>query len=462
MTRPILLMAAARGISLLFGIVLLGVLGRRLGPAGFGTLQFAVAVMVYPTILVDLGLTTYGLRELANGGASSAIIGRVLGARAVLALGVMVAILVAVVVLPLDTEMRTILVILAIGVPVSALNVRWVLQGERRFDRAAVIEILTTASQLIAALLLVQNTSDVVPAASALTLGIALTTASSIVSAGGWSRFRPQIGGAVRGTVARSLPLGAAAIAIAIYYSIDTVLLGFLRSGQEVAFYTAAYRLILPVLGLASVVATVAIPHLSFLSVSDEAAADLAAVTLSRHIILVALPIAIGGALVVDPIIVTVYGPAFLPASGPFRILVFSVATVYANAAFAFLLLARHQDLRYLSAVTAGAVVNVAANLLVIPIAGMMGAAVTTIGSEILVLGLILWWTRDVSLRAVREATRVAALPTAAMALAVWPLKASIFAVPIGMAVFGLVAIATGAVSVRQLFDQGIRRWGDR
>ena len=458
MTRSIVLMAAARAISLVFGILLLGVLGRRLGPSGFGTLQFALAIMVYPTLVVDLGLTTFGLRELAKGSPSGGIIREVLGARSVLALGVVFVVLGTVVVLPLEAETRTILVVLAIALPVSAMNVRWVLQGEQRFDRAAVIEILSTGTQLVAAVFLVQNPGDVVPAAAALTLATCVTTVSSIVLAGRWRRFRPEIGREVRRTIARSLPLGAAAISIAIYYSIDTVLVGIFRGEQEVAFYTAAYRLILPILALAGVVASVAIPHLSFLSVSDETAANHAAVDLSRRLVVVALPIAVGGALVAEPIIATVYGSSFLPAADPFRILIWSVVTVYANAAFAFLLLARQRDLRYLWAVTAGAAVNVGLNLLVIPVAGMIGAAVTTMASEILVLGLILWWTRDVSLRAVLGATRAAAPPTIVMAVAIWPVKGSLVAVPLGLVVYGLVAIATGAIPVKHLFDRRIPR----
>lgn len=459
MKRPILLMVAARGISLILGTVLLGVLGRRLGTAGFGTLQFAVAVMAYPALFVDLGLTTYGLRELARGG-GHAIIGRVIGARAVLAVGVAVVVLIAVVALPLDEEARAILLILTVGLPVSTVNVRWVLQGERQFGRAVVIEILTTGTQLLAALLVVQGASDVVPAAMALTLGVAVTSAASLALAGRWERFWPVIDRELRATIMRSLPLGAAAVAIAVYYGIDTVLLGILRDEQEVAYYAAAYRLILPILALAGVVATVALPHLSFLSVSDPTAADLAAVTLSRHLIVLGLPMAVGGALIAEPIVLTVYGSWFLPSSGPFQILVWSVATVYANAAFAFLLLARHGDLRYLGAVAAGAIFNVLVNLLVIPFAGMTGAAITTIASEVLVLTLLLWWTRDVSLGAVRAALRVAALPTGVMALAIWPVKGSILAIVVGAVVYGVIALATGAASVSRLFDRRSRQRG--
>jgi O-antigen/teichoic acid export membrane protein len=458
MTRPILLVGIARAVSLILGVLLLGVLGRRLGPASFGTLQFALAVMVYPTLLVDLGLTTLGLREISKGSPSLDVIRSVLGARMVLGSGVLILVVGGVVFLPLDAESKLIVVILTLGVPGSALNARWVLQGERRFGRSAIAEVVTTGAQLLAAVALVHGTSDILWAAGALTLATWVTTITSIVLAGRWSRFRPHIGRALPTLILRSLPFGAAAIAIAVYYSIDTVLLGVFRSPEEVAYYAAAYRIILPILGLAGAVGTVAIPHLSFLAATDNAAADEAAAALSRQMILWALPIAAGGALAAEPVIHAVYGAEFAPAAAPFGILVWSVLTVYANAAFAFLMLARQGDHRYLIATAVGAALNVGLNLFVIPLAGMIGAALATMASELTVLGLILWGTRDVSRTAVLVAARAAAIPCLVMSLVVWPVHDSVLAVPVGVVVYGLVAILTGTIPAAQLLDRLRRR----
>jgi O-antigen/teichoic acid export membrane protein len=457
MTRPILLVGVARAVSLVLGVLLLGILGRRLGPVGFGVLQFALAAMVYPALLVDLGLTTLGLREIAKGSPSPDVIRDILAARLVLGLGALIVVVVGVLILPLDAESRLIFVILAAGVPGSALNARWVLQGERRFGRSAVVEVVTTGTQLLAVIALVHGTSDVLSAAMALTLATWVTTTTSIALAGQWSRFRPGLGRAIQGLIVRSLPLGAAGIAIAIYYSIDTVLLGVFRSAEEVAYYAAAYRVILPILALAGAVGTVAIPHLSSLAAADRTAADRAAATLSRQMFLWALPISAGGALAAESVIQTVYGVEFGPAASPFRILVWSVLTVYGNSSFAFLMLAQQQDRRYLFATAAGATVNVGLNLFVIPLAGMIGAALTTLVSEVTVFGLILWWTRDVSRPAVLDAVRAAAVPTLAMSAIVWPMHDSILAVPVGVVVYVLVALLTGAIPASPLLDRARR-----
>ena len=135
-------------------------------------------------------------------------------------------------------------------------------------------------------------------------------------------------------TTRRSLPLGAAAIAITVYYSFDIVLLGAFRGSEEVAFYSAAYRIILPILALAGAVGTVAIPHLSFLVTSDDPASRAAVTRLARQLVLCGLPLAVGGALTAEPIIRVVYGPEFAPAVAPFQILIWSVATVLLERCF--------------------------------------------------------------------------------------------------------------------------------
>jgi O-antigen/teichoic acid export membrane protein len=454
MTRSILVIGAARAASLALGLLLLAVLGRRLGTSGFGTLQLALAVMAYPLLLVDLGLTTFGLREIARGSPPPDFIRSVIGARLALSVGTLIALLAAASLLPISPADRAVVVVLGLGLPASALNARWVLQGERRFGPTAAVDIAATGMQLLAAVILVNGVDDAPAAAVAITIAAWTTTALSLLLAGDSSRLRPRIGSGIRSIVVRSLPLGAASIAVTVYYSLDTVLLGFFRGPDEVAFYAAAYRVILPILALAGAVGTVAIPNLSFLVARDETAGRQAAVGLSRQMILWALPMAVGGSLVAEPVIGLVYGSEFAPAAGPFRILVWSVLTVYANAAFAFLLLARHGDRRYLAAVSAGAVGNVGLNLAVIPVAGMIGAAWVTLVAEVMVLGILLWWTRDVSRLAIPAALKGAFIPTLVMFAVAWPIRETIFAIPAGVVAYGLAAVATGAIPARDLLDR--------
>ncbi len=345
----------------------------------------------------------------------------------------------------MDAETKWIFLVLTLGLPGLALNSRWVLQGERQFGRAALLDVVTTGTQLLAAMALVAGPGDTLWAATALTLATWVTSITSIVVAGRWDRFRPHVDRRLPTVIHQGIPLGAAAVAIAIYYSVDTVLLGVFRSAEEVAFYAAAYRVILPILALAGAVGIVAIPHLTLLATRDAAQANQATADISRWLMLLALPLAAGGSLAAGPIVRFIYGNEFAPAAAPFAVLVWSVVTVFANAAFAFLMLARRGDRRYLVAATAGAGTNFGLNLIAIPAAGMLGAAFTTILSEVIVLGCILYWTRDVSIKALIAGLRPPAVPTLAMCVILWPIRESGIAVPVGAVVYCLVAALTGA-----------------
>jgi O-antigen/teichoic acid export membrane protein len=125
-------------------------------------------------------------------------------------------------------------------------------------------------------------------------------------------------------------------------------------------------------------------------------------------------------------------------------------------------MLARNKDRAYMLTATVGALVNVGANLLVIPWVGMLGAAITTLMAECVVLGAILWQTRDLSFGVLAAALRRAAPPTLVMSAAIVVYRDNILAVPLGALVFVLAALASRAVRTAEIVAVARRLMGDR
>jgi hypothetical protein len=66
----------------------------------------------------------------------------------------------------------------------------------------------------------------------------------------------------------------------------------------------------------------------------------------------------------------------------------------------------------------------------------MTGAAVATISAEVVVLGAMLWATRDVSVRVLGSALRFGVPIGLVTGLVMWPFRTSVLALVVGLAVF--------------------------
>ena len=80
-----------------------------------------------------------------------------------------------------------------------------------------------------------------------------------------------------------------------------------------------------------------------------------------------------------------------------FQVLIWSVFTVFANVPFAYTLLAAGGEKPYLYSALAGAVVNVACNLILIPSLHLLAPAVSTLASEVVVRSMLGWYSRRVA-----------------------------------------------------------------
>jgi len=160
-----------------------------------------------------------------------------------------------------------------------------------------------------------------------------------------------------------------------------------MRPGDDVGYYVAAARLMVMGLAVAAVFRSVFSPVLTRLTGDAPARREAG----RHHAGAVA---AIGGlgallGFVLAPDILTVvYGAAFAPAATVFRILMANLLFAFAVEIFHTQLVAWRLQTAQMWIMVAGALVNVALNLVLIPRFGMEGAGIATLISTLLVLVL--------------------------------------------------------------------------
>ena len=270
---------------------------------------------------------------------------------------------------------------------------------------------------------------------------------------GGWV---PPTRAALSALVRQALPFGLNLLFGSIYLSVDVLILAWMHDDAEVGVYRGAVMLIALFPVIANTLTTGVFPRMSrHLNKPTAAGAELAFV--SRVLLAVSLPAAVGGMMVAEPLMVFLGGAEFAVSAVPFVILAPLLPLRFLNNGFATTLSALNRQTDRTRGVMIAAVLNLGANLLVIPAHGAAGAAATTLGTEVVLMAWLSWRVRPMvtGLQLPSTILRVS-VPAAVMAaaLAVVPSVHVLLTVAMGVVVYGGTGLLTGAVrrdDLRQL-----------
>lgn len=406
---------AARALTAAVQFLTLVVLARGLGPEALGVAQFFYVVFTYLLLLSDPGLTVFGTREQGRPTGRLSSAGVLLGARLMLSIILVAAIALASLALS-DRSVSgfAVTAVLTGAMVLSALSLRWLLLARHAFGIVAACELSAALLQLAGAVAVHAANLGAVAGLAVLVGGPSVVAVLSWAIAGATGgAIRPSFDlGALR-VIRLALPLGVAAMATALYYSVDSLLLGLTRTSTEVGVYAAAYRIVLAGLTLPVIVHGVALPVIAKTVDRDVETTHRIVRGLTGWLMILAFPAAATVALLASAIVEVLYGAPFAASALPLSILVWSLVTVSANVPFAVLLLASRRDRAYVGVTVLGAAVNLSLNLVVIPSFGYVGAAFTTLAAEVTVLASFVWLTRPLSLMTLRAAVPLGIVPAA-------------------------------------------------
>jgi len=175
------------------------------------------------------------------------------------------------------------------------------------------------------------------------------------------------------------LPLGAAVLLSALYFRIDVYFVEHWQGLQAVGAYNAVFRLVEAMRLLPAAVMAVTFPML--VQAADTRLVQRIGAGLGA--IGVALAIACG--LGAPFIVALIYGQAFLPAAPALAILSLALPLFFLNYALTHQVIGWDGQHSYLVIVVVALIVNVAANVVLVPTQGMVGAAIATVLTEIVV-----------------------------------------------------------------------------
>ena len=378
-------MYADRILRMTVGLLVGVWLARYLGPHAFGQFSYALALVALFGALSTLGLDRVLVRDLVGASAArhellgSALVLRLFGS----AVAMSAAVLCVRVFRPDDATTQQLVVVVAAGMFVQALDVLELWFQSRLESRYTVVAkgaafLAATAAKI--ALILIG--APVIAFAWAILLDVLLAAAGLVVayriSGESFARWRASVSGALA-LLKPALPLIFSGIAVSIYMKIDQIMLGEMLGDAAVGAYSAAVHLCEATYFVAGVMVASLFPVIVSSRASNKQLFLARMQRLFDLMVMVGIGLALPLSLFSPYIIQILYGDAYSAASGVLAIYAWAAIFVFLGVASSSYLLAENLTIVSLYRTTLGAVTNVGLNLLLIPRFGITGAAYATL-----------------------------------------------------------------------------------
>ncbi len=391
-----------------------GILQYRLVDGGLlGGYILAAIVFLYTSTISEWGLGTLLSRDVAKNAGKSGeetetahIFKQALTIRLSISLLLFVPVGLYVAARGMSAETMWAVALLTLSLFPGAFSgsVTAVLYGHERMSVPALIGVITSIVNValgIGALLLGLGIIGLAGAAFATTVAtsliffvIARRNYPGLMSAPGFS-IEPK---AAKSLLMAGWPLMLNALLVGLFFRADQFIIEATSTPLEVARYDAAYRFLNNFVLLITPAVTLALfPRMARHAINDRPRLSYEYNFALKSLFLLAVPVM---ALTIwfAPLLVTIVTggkPGYLPYSATaLQILIFFLPFSFFNGVTQYVLIAL--DKQRLITVAFGITVafNISANLLLVPWLGIDGAAITTVLSEIVLLGPFAWWVR--------------------------------------------------------------------
>lgn len=362
---------------------------RQFGDKIVGQYSFAFSFAFLFSVVADLGLSPYIIREVARDESGTRqIFAQCLSARLVaIAFSALLAVM-TIFVFRDNLSGNTINTIMLLGLFHIFFSVADIFLAELKgHDRMGLVAILTILLRFVIVaggifLMKLQFEFLVVltcfPAAGFIYLVTCIYSSSRY-----FSNCKPQFKALNLGSLFTTLlPFAFTVLFVEALYHQDILMLGFLQDDRAVGIFSPAYTIILAILGVLAFVHTALLPTFSRLYIESESTLIHISGQWLRYLVLVGLPAATGLFAISDRLVLLLFSDSFKYSGEVLKILSWAVALSFSATIYSVLLTAINRQTQKVIAVGACLALNVTLNILLIPTLSYKGAAIAKLMTE--------------------------------------------------------------------------------
>ena len=375
-------------MSVLFPLITFPYASRILGAEGIGKVNYASSIISYFSLVAALGISTYAVREGARIRNNRQKFNQF--AKEMLRINVLTTLITYIgfcifLCLPILRVYKTLLVVFSLGIWFTTIGMEWlfIIQEEYEYiTKRAVLFQFISLILLFAALTVISSGGSAI---------LNLWHSRKLVD------WRQKCQYSYRRHVKPILLIFGTSVASNIYMTMDTTMIGALQGDAATGIYTAASKINLVISTLIGTISSTILPRVSYYIGNDLHDKYKELMKTSANILfLIAMPAVVGMICTSDLLILLFSGKEFISGSFAAKILSVRVLVGAINRILAYqICIPYKKEKDVLVSTIAGAVFNLIANAMLIPVWGTTGASIATLCSEIVVLFVLTFYSKE-------------------------------------------------------------------
>ena len=366
-------------------------IARILGDSEFGKISFAIAYTGIFSIIVNLGLDALFVREVSRDKDSAAkYFGGFLWIRAIAACLTFLLIVVSINMMGYPADTKIVVYIMGAYVIINSIIALYksVFQSFEHMEYQGFLKVLDRVILVPLGLILLYFGYGIIHVSGAyLVTGIITLAAGTILS---FKRFvKPDLAwnpSFMKESITTALPFIMTAVFALLYFNIDIVMLSIMKTDAVVGWYNAAYQIIAALLFIPGMFMSALYPVMSTYYKTSKETLILVYEKAYKYLVIAALPFGVGSMILADKFILLIYGEAFAQSANALKYLIWSGALLFPNYMFFGMLLAINKEKIRLWISAGAAGFNIILNFFLIPGLGHIGAAISTVITQFVML----------------------------------------------------------------------------
>lgn len=379
---------AEKALRLLSGLVVGVIVARFLGPEQFGLLNYALSFVGIFLAISALGLDSILVREIVRDPSKSGVfLGTSFRMKLLAGLAVFLILLLAIFLLNQEEVISSMILVIGLSAIFQSFNViDYYFQAKVQSKYVVKSNVIALSISALVKLGLVWWEAPLFYFAAVFSLDALIVAVGLIYfyvnhsdEKSSW-KYNAQVG---RELLKASWPLILASLVVTVYMKIDQIMITEMLDPEANGNYSAAVRISEAWYFIPMVLASSLFPAILNAKAREDGSYQKRLQQLYDFMVIISFSVAIPLTFLSEWIIATLFGQAYIQAASVLTIHIWSGAFVALGIASSNWLIS--EDLQKLSMLrtSLGAVVNIVLNFLLIPKYGIIGAAFTTLISQI-------------------------------------------------------------------------------